>query len=43
MIALGAPQIILGEWWQSIFPGVAISLTIFGYAAVGHGLEEDYR
>lgn len=43
MIALGAPQIILGEWWQSIFPGVAISLTIFGFAAVGHGLEEDYR
>jgi len=43
MIASGAPQIILGEWWQSIFPGVAISLTIFGYAAVGHGLEEDYR
>lgn len=43
MIALGAPQIILGEWWQSIFPGIAISLTIFGYAAVGHGLEEDYR
>ncbi len=43
MISLGAPQIILGEWWQSIFPGVAISLTIFGYAAVGHGLEEDYR
>jgi len=43
MIALGAPQIIMGEWWQSIFPGVAISLTIFGFAAVGHGLEEDYR
>ncbi len=43
MISLGAPQILLGEWWQSIFPGIAISLTIFGYAAVGHGLEEDYR
>jgi peptide/nickel transport system permease protein len=43
MIALGAPQMILGEWWQSVFPGLAISLTVFGYAAVGHGLEEDYR
>jgi len=42
MISLGAPQIILGEWWQSIFPGVAISLTVFSFAAVGHGLEEDY-
>ena len=43
MIALGAPQMILGEWWQSVFPGLAISLTVFGYAAGGHGLEEDYR
>lgn len=43
MIALGADHIILGEWWGSIFPGVAIALTVFGFAAVGHGLEEDYR
>lgn len=43
MISLGAPMIVLGEWWQSIFPGIAISLTVFGYATVGHGLEEDYR
>jgi peptide/nickel transport system permease protein len=43
MIALGAPEMILGEWWQSVFPGLAISITVFGYAAVGHGLEEDYR
>lgn len=43
MIALGADHIILGEWWMSIFPGLAISITVFGFAAVGHGLEEDYR
>ena len=43
MISLGAPLMVLGEWWPSIFPGVAISLTVFGYATVGHGLEEDYR
>lgn len=43
MIALGSQQIILGEWWQSVFPGIAISLTVFGYATVGHGLEEEYR
>jgi peptide/nickel transport system permease protein len=43
MIALGSQQIILGEWWQSVFPGIAISLTVFGFATVGHGLEEEYR
>ena len=43
MIALGAPQLVFGEWWPSVFPGVAISLTVFGYAAVGHGLEEEFR
>ena len=43
MISLGAPQMILGEWWQSVFPGIAISLTVFGFATVGHGLEESYR
>lgn len=39
MIATGAPQIILGEWWPSIFPGIAISVTVFGYACVGDGLQ----
>lgn len=39
MIAAGAPQIILGEWWPSVFPGLAISLTVFGYACVGDGLQ----
>ncbi len=43
MIALGSQQVILGEWWQSVFPGIAISLTVFGFATVGHGLEEEYR
>ena len=32
MISIGAQQLILGEWWPSVFPGAAISLTVLGYA-----------
>ena len=39
MIAAGADGIVQGEWWPSLFPGLAISLTVFGYAAFGNGLE----
>ena len=43
MISKGANSIILGEWWPSVFPGLAISLTVFGYAAVGNALERAYK
>ena len=39
MISEGAPQLILGQWWASVFPGVAMSVVVFGYAAVGHAFE----
>lgn len=42
MIAAGADQLVQGEWWPSVFPGLAISLTVFGFAAVGNGLERLY-
>lgn len=42
MISTGANSVILGEWWSSIFPGIAISLTVFGFAAVGNTLETTY-
>jgi peptide/nickel transport system permease protein len=42
MISTGANQIILGEWWPSVFPGVAISLTVFGFAVLGNALERRY-
>ena len=43
MIAIGAQQLILGEWWPSVFPGAAISLTVLGYAFVGHTIEAEFR
>jgi peptide/nickel transport system permease protein len=42
MIANGANQIIVGEWWPSVFPGIAISLTVFGFAVLGNALERRY-
>jgi peptide/nickel transport system permease protein len=42
MIATGANDIVQGEWWPSVFPGLAISLTVFGYAAFANGLERFY-
>jgi len=42
MIATGANDIVQGEWWPSVFPGLAISLTVFGYAAFANGLERLY-
>lgn len=39
MISQGAPQLILGQWWPSVFPGLAMSIVVFGYAAVGHAFE----
>jgi peptide/nickel transport system permease protein len=38
MVASGAEGIIIGEWWTSFFPGVAISLTVFGFAVAGEAL-----
>jgi peptide/nickel transport system permease protein len=43
MISQGAPQLILGEWWSSVFPGVAMSIVVFGYALVGHAFEARFR
>jgi len=39
MIASGASQIILGEWWPSVFPGAVMAIMVFGYACVGDGLQ----
>ncbi|MDX2238923.1 MAG: ABC transporter permease [Hyphomonadaceae bacterium] len=42
MIAQGAGQIVLGDWWPALFPGAAITLTVFGFAAMGQSLEARY-
>jgi peptide/nickel transport system permease protein len=43
MIASGANLLILREWWPSVFPGIAISVTVLGYAILGNALEARFR
>ena len=38
MIAIGAPNMMTGQWWTALFPGLALGVTILGYALVGDGL-----
>ncbi len=40
IIATGSQYMITGQWWIGLFPGVALSLTVFGFALVGDGLRE---
>lgn len=39
MVAMGANEIILGEWWTSLFPGLAIAITVLGYALFGEAVQ----
>ncbi len=43
MISQGAGDLNYGWWWPSVFPGLAISLTVLGFASLGHVLEEQFR
>lgn len=43
MISNGAAHLILGEWWTSVFPGIAMTITVFGYAAIARAFEEWFR
>lgn len=38
MIAIGASQIVTGEWWPSLFPGLALATTVGGFALLGDAL-----
>jgi peptide/nickel transport system permease protein len=38
MIAVGAPQMITGQWWPSFFPGIFMALTVFAFSMSGEAL-----
>lgn len=40
MISIGAPNMMTGQWWTALFPGVALGITVLGYALVGDGLRD---
>ncbi len=39
MIAMGFQNIITGHWWPSIFPGLALAITVFGFSLIGSSVE----
>ncbi|MFT7288606.1 MAG: peptide/nickel transport system permease protein [Halieaceae bacterium] len=39
MISQGAGDLNYGWWWTSLFPGLAISITVFGFAVLGQAAE----
>ena len=39
MISDGAKTMTTGQWWPSVFPGIALGVVVLGYALVGDGLK----
>jgi len=40
MITVGRDFIISGEWWMTLFPGLAIAFTVLGFNLLGDGLRD---
>jgi peptide/nickel transport system permease protein len=38
MISEGTTSLITGQWWPSVFPGIAIGLCVLGFSLLGDGL-----
>ena len=38
MIATGSRDVQTGQWWTSVFPGLALAITVFGFALLGEAL-----
>jgi peptide/nickel transport system permease protein len=38
MISVGAPQMITGQWWPALFPGLFMAVTIFGFSMFGQAI-----
>jgi peptide/nickel transport system permease protein len=39
MIAIGFQNMVIGQWWPSLFPGLVLSLTVFGFSLIGSSIE----
>jgi len=40
MISAGAADVVGGRWWTSIFPGIALFLSVLGFNLIGEGFLE---
>ncbi|MER5171064.1 ABC transporter permease [Thioclava kandeliae] len=39
MIAAGFQSVMTGQWWPSVFPGLALGICVFGFALIGGSIE----
>ena len=39
MVSEGSQNIITGQWWVSLFPGLAIAVAVLGFALLGETME----
>lgn len=39
MIASGVQNVVTGQWWPSVVPGVALAITVCGFGLVGASVE----
>jgi peptide/nickel transport system permease protein len=39
MIAMGFPNVMTGQWWPSVYPGLALAITVFGFGLIGASIE----
>ncbi|MDD5658860.1 MAG: ABC transporter permease [Actinomycetota bacterium] len=40
MISAGAAQMITGQWWTALFPGIFMGVTVFGFSMLGQVLTD---
>jgi len=39
MISDGAQNMVTGQWWPALFPGLALGITVFGFAVVADSIQ----
>jgi peptide/nickel transport system permease protein len=39
MIAMGFANVVTGQWWPSLFPGIALALTVLGFGLIAGSIE----
>lgn len=39
MISMGFQNVVTGQWWPSVFPGLALAITVFGFSLIGLSIE----
>jgi peptide/nickel transport system permease protein len=40
MVAEGATQVMAGNWWLVVFPGLFLTLTVFAFNLLGDALRD---